>query len=236
MIDAIKKNENLVTIRLSDTGINSETAIAILENAEPGLRRVDFSENDLSGWNDLDAQDQLGAAFSRLSKSDWWRIELDDTSIDSTAAGTILTSVARASGERDFVSIEFSDNQITGIDASWFAEWEVLSDLHLSNNQITKFDPAVLTQFADTLRYLYLDGNPLDPVPPVEAFEAVLPNLIELELPTAEPVEELMPSELPSTGGRSPDSYTVFLLLIIGVAAVVAGVSMAMMVRRQHAH
>lgn len=235
MVDAIKKNENLVTIRLSDTGINGETAIAILENVEPGLRRVDFSENDLSGWNDPDVQDQLGAAFSRLSKSDWWRIELDDTSIDSTAAATILTNVARTSGERDWVSIELSDNQITEIDASWFEEWEVLSDLHLSDNQITTFDPAVLTQFEDTLRYLYLDGNPLDPTPSAEEFEAVLPNLIELELPVAEPVEEPMPSELPSTGGRSPDSDTILLLLIIGVAAVVAGVAMAMMVRRQRA-
>ena len=183
MVDAIKKNENLVILRLSNTGINGDTAIAILENAEPGLRRVDFSENDLSSWNDPDVQDQLGAAFSRLPKSEWWFIELDDTSIDSTAAGTILTNVARISGERDFVSIEFSDNQITEIDASWFEEWEVLSDLHLSNNQLSTFDPAVLAKFADTLRYLYLDGNPLEPVPPIEEFEAVLPDLIELELP-----------------------------------------------------
>ena len=233
MADAIKKNENLVTLRLSDTGINGDTAIAILENAVRGLRRVDFSENDLSSWNDPDVQDQLGAAFSRLPKSEWWFIELDNTSIDPTAAGSILTNVARTSGESDFVSIEFSDNRITEIDASWFEEWEVLSDLHLSNNQLSTFDPAVLTKFADTLRYLYLDGNPLEPVPPIEEFEAVLPNLIELELPVAEPVDELMPSELPSTGGRSPDSDVMLLLLIIGASAVVAGVSMVTMVRQR---
>ena len=233
MVDAIKKNENLVTLRLSDTGINGDTAIAILENAVRGLRRVDFSENDLSSWNDPDVQDQLGAAFSRLPKSEWWFIELADTSIDSTAAGPILTNVARTSGESDFVSIEFSDNRITEIDASWFEEWEVLSDLHLSNNELSTFDPAVLTKFADTLRYLYLDGNPLEPIPPIEEFEAVLPNLIELELPVAEPVDELMPSELPSTGGRSPDSDVMLLLLIIGASAVVAGVSMVTMVRQR---
>ena len=233
MVDAIKKNENLVTLRLSDSGINGDTAIAILENAVRGLRRVDFSENDLSSWNDPDVQDQLGAAFSRLPKSEWWFIELDNTSIDPTAAGSILTNVARTSGESDFVSIEFSDNRITEIDVSWFEEWEVLSDLHLSNNQLSTFDPAVLTKFSDTLRYLYLDGNPLEPVPPIEEFEAVLPNLIELELPVAEPVDERLPSELPSTGGRSPDSDVMLLLLIIGASAVVAGVSMVTMVRQR---
>ncbi len=233
MVDAIKKNENLVTLRLSDTGINGDTAIAILENAVRGLRRVDFSENDLSSWNDPDVQDQLGAAFSRLPKSEWWFIELDNTSIDPTAAGSILTNVARTSGESDFVSIEFSDNRITEIDVSWFEEWEVLSDLHLSNNQLSTFDPAVLAKFADSLRYLYIDGNPLEPIPPIEEFEEVLPNLIELELPVAEPVDELMPSELPSTGGRSPDSDVMLLLLIIGASAVVAGVSMVTMVRQR---
>ncbi len=232
MVDAIKKNENLVTLRLSDTGINGDTAIAILENAEPGLRRVDFSENDLSSWNDPDVQDQLGAAFSRLPKSEWWFIELDDTSIDSTAAGTILTNVARISGERDFVSIEFSDNQITEIDASWFAEWEVLSDLHLSNNEITMFDPAVLAKFADGFRYLYLDGNPLESIPPIEEFEAVLPNLDELELPVPpEPVEET-PDQLPRTGGDSISVNTALLMLGFGLSVIAASILLSIKSRR----
>ena len=109
----------------------------------------------------------------------------------------------------------------------------MLSDLHLSKNQLSTFDPAVLAKLADTLRYLYIDGNPLEPIPPIEEFEAVLPNLIELELPAAEPVDELMPSELPSTGGRSPDSDVMLLLLIVGAAAVIAGVSMVTMVRQR---
>ena len=234
VLEAIKKNENLVTLRLSHIGINGDTAIAILENAEPSLRRVDFSENDLSGWNDPEVQDQLGAAFSRLPKSEWWFVELDDTSIDSTAAGTILTNVARTSGERNFVRIELSNNEVTEIDASWFEEWKVLSDLHLSNNQITTFDPAVLGQFADGFRYLYLDGNPLDPIPSIEEFEAVLPNLIELELPIPEePVEMEEVVQLPRTGGGSMTVNNALLILGIGLTMLAAtGVLLSIRSRR----
>lgn len=100
----------------------------------------------------------------------------------------------------------------------------MLSDLHLSNNQITMFDPAVLAKFADGFRYLYLDGNPLDPIPSIEEFEAVLPNLIELELPIPEePVEMEEVVQLPRTGGGSMTVNNALLILGIGLTILVAG-------------
>ena len=232
MVDAIKKNEGLLTLYLSDTGINGETAMTVLENVGADLQRVDFSENDLSGLNTADVQGRLGEAFSRLPKSEWRFIDLDDTSIDSMATGTILTNAARAKGEDDYAHIQLSDNQITEIDASWFEEWEVLSDLHLSNNQLSTFDPAVLAKFADGFYYLYLDGNPLEPVPPIEEFEAVLPNLIELELPVPpEPIEET-PNQLPRTGGDSISVNTALLMLGFGLSVIAASILLSIKSRR----
>ena len=230
MVDALASNETLVTLRMSDTGIDGDTAIAILDSVGDRLERVDFSENDLSGWNADDVQVRLGEAFARLPKSEWWFIDLDETGIDTTAAGTILTNASRVSGEYDYTHIQFSGNQITEIDPDWFADWEILSDFHLSDNQITKFDPSILAKFADELRYLYLDGNPLDPIPSVEEFEAVFPNLRELELPTPpEPeVVEATPESyskgrLPITGGASASVNIALLLLMLGIVVLVAG-------------
>ena len=228
--EAISRHENLATLELEDTGIDGETALAILENIGPKVGRISFADNNLSGWNDPEVQSRLGEAFSKLPEADWWFIDLDEASLDSTAAATILTNAARISGERDYVRVRMTDNEITEIDAAWFDAWEVLSDLHLSNNQITKFDPAVLSQFADTLRFLYLDGNPLDPVPPVDAFEAALPNLEELELP--EPIipetpEVSEPQRLPITGGNAPSINGAAFLLMLGLTMIFAALAFA---------
>ena len=234
MSDAFKKNENLTTLRLSDTGINGDAVMTILENVGDGLERVDFSENDLSGLNTPDVQSRLGDAFSRLPKADWRFIDLDETSIDTTAAETILTNAARISGEYDYTHLQFSGNQITEIDPEWFVDWEIVSDFHLSNNQLTTFDPSILAPFADGMYYLYLDGNPLDPIPSAEEIEAVLPNLIELELPVPELVEEEEPTpdRLPYTGGGSPASDTILRLLMFGVAALITGIWMVLLALR----
>ncbi len=233
--EALAKHANLDTLGLADTGIDGDTALEILESVGPNIERFSFAENDLSGWNDPDLQDRLGEAFSKLPKADWWFINLDDASLDSTAAATILTNLARVSGDRDYVRVRMTDNEMTEVDAAWFEGWEVLSDLHLSNNQITTFDPAVLSPFADTLQNLYLDGNPLDPVPPVEAFEAVLPNLVELELPEPVIVETPVAPEtqiLPRTGGNAPNADVTALLLVIGLATGFVALATLLMARR----
>ena len=233
--EAIGKHAKLATLQFEDTGINGETALAILENIAPDVQRISFAENDLSRWNDPDIQSRLGEAFSRLPNTEWRFIDLDGTSIDSTAVGTILTNLARIAGERDYVHIQLSDNLITEINPEWFAEWEVLSDLHLSNNQITTFDPALLAQFEDTLYYLYLDGNPLEPIPSIEEFEAAFPNLIELQLPepiTPESPEPSEPMKLPRTGGNVPAAGTAILLLVLGLAAISGALAIVLMVRR----
>ncbi len=233
MAEAFKKNKSLTTLRMSDTEIDGDTAMSILESVGEGLIRVDFSENDLSGLSEPDVQERLGEAFARLPKSDWWFIDLDETGIDTTAAGTILTNAARVSGERDYAHIQIAGNQIAEIDPDWFADWEVLSDFHLSDNQLTTFDPSILAPFADGMYYLYLDGNPLDPIPSADEIEAVLPNLIELELPTPsepeieEEAQQLPQEGLPRTGGGMIPVNTALLMLALGLAAIIAGAALA---------
>ena len=228
-----ERHQELIALDMGETGIDGEVALTILENANPELQRFSFSDNDLSSWNDPDAKTRLTEAFARLPKSRWTVILLENTMIDDTVAEAILPAIATSIGDNQGVVVNLSGNQITRIDAQWFEEWEVLKRLYLSNNQIVSIDPEVLAPVADHLTTLHLDGNPIDPIPTREDFEAVLPNLEELELPDTTPVSTPVATErLPRTGGNAPPENAALLLLILGAAGIAAGASMFIMFRR----
>ncbi len=81
---------------------------------------------------------------------------------------------------------------------------------------------------ADSLKSLYLDGNPLDPIPTRVEFEAVLPNMEELELPVMEAVETVVPRVLTAAGGSAPTCNAVLVSLILGIGTIAAAVMVVM--------
>ena len=224
--DAFSRHDGLVALDLAEIGIDGDTALTILESLNTELERFSFSDNDFSNWNDADTASRLTDAFSGLPESEWTLIYLENTSIDDNAAAAIMPPIATSLGSNASAGIDLSGNQLTKFDASWLEDWEVLQRLYISDNQITAIDPAVFAPIADHLTTLHLDGNPLAPVPARDEFDAVLPNLEELELPPAiepTPTPET-PQRLPATGGEQIPQNLLVLLLIAGAAALVSAV------------
>ncbi len=223
---AFSRHDGLVALNLAEVGIDGDTALTILESVNSELERFSFSDNDFSTWNDADTASRLTDAFSGLPNSEWTLIYLENTSINDNAAAAIMPAIATTLGSNGSAGIDLSGNHLTRFDASWLEDWEVLQRLYLSNNKITTIDPAVFAPIADHLATLHLEGNPLDPVPAREDFDAVLPNLAELELPEAiepTPTPETH-QRLPATGGEQIPQNLLVLLLIAGGAALASAV------------
>ena len=239
---AFQRFEDFEALDMAETGINGDVALTILESVSPEFSRFSFSDNDLSSWSDPQLADRLAAAFSRLPNSRWTVVLLENAMINSDAADAIVPSLARKFGESAEVNLDLSGNQLTRIDADWFADWEFLSDLDLSDNQLTAIDPRVFAPMSDHLVSLDLSGNPLDPIPAREEFENVLPNLEDLVLPVPEEVEEpemveaSVQTRLPYTGGGVPTVHLVMLLLLVGIATAMTGAALPMIYRRSRFH
>ena len=223
---AFERHEKLVAVNLSDTGINGETTLNILENLPAEIEAVSFSDNDLTGWNAAENQDRLADAFSSWPGESWYALYLANTMLGSQVVATILTNAPRTSGEYNHVTVDLSGNQITEVGADWFEEWEVMNHLDLSDNQISKIDPQLFAPLAEYLWELNLDGNPLDPIPSRESFEKLLPRLAELVLPEPPATPTPEPQRLPRTGGGAPTTPAIALMMLLGVATVAAGATL----------
>ena len=176
---------------LRNTGIDGETALTILENVTILIKYIAFADNDLSGWNSADVADRLVAAFTRIPKVLWRHIDLSNTGINDTAAQSILPNLVREFSFRDLpgttTELDLSNNKLTTFDPTWLEAWEFLSILDLSNNQISSINPETFAPLATYLETLHLIGNPIDPMPVEQEYYDALPNLKQLTYTVPEP-------------------------------------------------
>lgn len=180
---------NLEVLDLANTRLDGDTALVIVQNVNPNIVEFSLAGNNLADWNHPHLARGLERAWSRLWRN-WNLIDLSNTAIDSRAASSIVPYIERTHegipedvideldepGVHAGVTLDLSSNYLTSFGSGWLRNWEYVDVIDLSCNEISTVRPQWFLPVSRHLEALYLRGNPLDPLPDYDEFDAVLPD------------------------------------------------------------
>ena len=126
-VAAITSETALQYLWMANTQITAANALSILEGLRTSHLTIDFSDNDLSGWNVAATRTSLGTALVAMTALD--HLFFDNTQIDGETALTIIENI-----EDSIQTISLAGNDLSGWNSA-----DVAADIVAAFTRISEY-------------------------------------------------------------------------------------------------